>query len=280
MNTSTALFGLVLAGGRSRRMNADKAALVVDGISQLERSVNLLKRVCDEVFVSARDEQRDDPLRSRYPLIIDRCDDAGPLAGILSAQMEYPDNAWLVVACDLPLLDEESLRFLIHNRDTTKFATAYRSSTDDLPEPLCAIYEPHSHVGLMESLEQNRFCPRKILINNDAMLLEQPYAEALDNINTPEDLERVVADGKLVAGRKTIIVQYFAFFREQAGCSEESMSIDAQTTGELFALLCDNGRLPGGLNNCKVAVNDAMTDWQHALADGDRVLLFPPVAGG
>ncbi len=280
MNTGTALFGLVLAGGRSRRMNADKAALVVNGHSQLERSVDLLKRVCDEVFVSTRDDQCDDPLRNRYPLIIDRFDDAGPLAGIISAQMDHPDKAWLVVACDLPLLDEESLMFLIRNRDATKFATAYRSSNDDLPEPLCAIYEPHSHKGLMESLERSRFCPRKILIDSNAALLEQPNSDALDNINTPEDLKRVVADGKLVADSKTIIVQYFAFFREQAGCSEESMSIAAQTTGELFAHLCDSGRLPGGLKNCKVAVNDAMSDWQHPLADGDRVLLFPPVAGG
>jgi molybdopterin-guanine dinucleotide biosynthesis protein A len=280
MNTGTAIFGLVLAGGRSRRMNTDKAALFVDGYSQLERSVNLLKRVCDEVFVSVRNDQGDDPLRSRYPLIIDRFDDAGPLAGILSAQLDHPERTWLVVACDLPLLDEESLRFLIRNRDATKFATAYRSSTDELPEPLCAIYEPHSHKSLVESLEQNRFCPRKILINSDIELLQQPNADALDNMNTPEDLERVVANGKLIGGGKTITVQYFAFFREQAGCSEESMSIAAQTTGDLFAHLCDSGRLPGGLRNCKVAVNDVMSDWQHPLADGDRVLLFPPVAGG
>ena len=280
MNTGTAIFGLVLSGGHSRRMNVDKAALVIAGQSQLERSVELLKRVCDRVFVSTRADQRDDPLRSRYPLIIDRFDDAGPLAGIISAQMNHPDKAWLVVACDLPLLDEASLMFLIRNRDASKFATAYRSSTDDLPEPLCAIYEPHSHKSLMESLERSRICPRKILINSDVALLVQPNAEALDNINTPEDLERVVDDGKLVADGKTITVQYFAFFREQAGCSEESMRVAAHTTGDLFTHLCESGRLPRGLNNCKVAVNDAMSDWQHPLAEGDRVLLFPPVAGG
>lgn len=201
MSGDSGLMGLVLAGGRSRRMQLDKAALQIDGLSQLERSVDLLQRVCEAVYVSARADQCDDPLRNRYPLIIDRYDDAGPLAGIISAQLEYPGRPWLVVACDLPLLDEESLSFVVRNRDASKMATAYRSTRDGLPEPLCAIYEPHSHELLMQAMTENRLCPRNILINSDAALLDQPHRDALDNINTQEDLERVVAGGRLLAGR-------------------------------------------------------------------------------
>ena len=48
-----------------------------------------------------------------------------------------------MLACDLPLLDAATLEHLLRARDPRRAATAYRSSHDGLPEPLCAIYEPH-----------------------------------------------------------------------------------------------------------------------------------------
>ena len=47
-----------------------------------------------------------------------------------------------MLACDLPFLADETLRHLIEHRDPSRLATAYRSSHDGLPEPLCAIWEP------------------------------------------------------------------------------------------------------------------------------------------
>ena len=79
---------------------------------------------------------------------------------------------------------------------------------------------------------------------------------------------------------KTITVRYFAAFRERAGRGEESLSIDAATAADVFAATADRHGSSEPLGHCKVAINDDMADWDSPVADGDVVLLFPPVAGG
>ncbi len=188
------VYGLVLAGGESRRMGQDKALLVRDGQSQLEYIATLLDAVTDRVFVSTRRDQKDDGVRDRFVQIVDRYDGIGPVAGILSALEEHPEADWLVVACDLPNIDEATLRFLLENRSHRRPFTAFRSSYDELPEPLCALYRSGSGTIVRQFVDEGIICPRKILIRSDTELLEQPNPAALDNINTPDDLEASILE--------------------------------------------------------------------------------------
>ncbi len=186
--TDKPVYGLVLAGGESRRMGQDKALLKRDGKTQLRHVVDLLETVSEQVFVSARREQQDDAERSRFERIVDRYEGVGPVAGILTALEEYPQADWLVVACDLPNIDAPTLRYLLQHRSATQPFTAYRSSYDDLPEPLCAVYRSGSDEIVRRFVEDGTVCPRKILIRSDTCLLQQPDPAALDNVNTPDDL--------------------------------------------------------------------------------------------
>ncbi len=188
------VYGLVLAGGQSRRMGRDKALLLRDGQSQLAHMVSLLDAVVERVFVSARSEQSGDAERSRFELIVDRYDDMGPIAGILSALQEYPEVDWLVAACDLPNIDDSTLRFLLENISDNQPFTAFRSSHDGLPEPLCAVYKAGSDKLLREFVDDGMVCPRKILIRSETCLLDQPNPSSLDNVNTPDDLEQSVLE--------------------------------------------------------------------------------------
>ncbi len=82
------------------------------------------------------------------------------------------------------------------------------------------------------------------------------------------------------SNEKTLHVHYFAAFREHAGISDESLTTHADTAGELFAALAHRHGSSEPLGHCKVAINDEMSSWDDKLSDGDKVLLFPPVAGG
>ena len=190
MSSIAPLKGLVLAGGQSRRMGQDKALLARGKRSQLAHVVDLLRQFTVNTYVSARKDQQDEAERARFAQILDRYDDLGPLAGILSAMDTDPESAWLVLAVDLPNVDEGTLRYLAGNRDSTRPFTAYRSSNDDLPEPLCAIYEPSARGVVDDLVSQGIACPRKMMIRSDTHLLTQPDPMALDNINTPQDLAR------------------------------------------------------------------------------------------
>ena len=192
--TADTIYGLVLAGGESRRMGRDKALLVREGRSQLAHIAALLEGITGRVYVSSRQEQQDDPERSRFENIVDRYEGIGPIAGILSAMDTRPDADWLVVACDLPNIDEATLSFLIENSNSKQPFTAFKSNYDGLPEPLCALYRCGSDAIIRGFVEDGIVCPRKILIRSDTLLLEQPNPAALDNINTPDDLASSVLE--------------------------------------------------------------------------------------
>ncbi len=180
------LAGLVLAGGRSRRMGRDKAQLVYREKPQQQAAFELLAGVCDKVYLGLRADQEAGGL----PVIHDRFLDFGPAGGILSAMHQLPDHAWLVLACDLPFLEAATLETLLEQRVTQKAATAFRSATDGLPEPLCAIWEPAMLPVLHRFLAAGISCPRKMLIKSSVRLLDLPQAEALDNINHPDEYEK------------------------------------------------------------------------------------------
>jgi molybdopterin-guanine dinucleotide biosynthesis protein A len=272
----------VLAGGRSTRMQRDKAALEYrPGVTQLDAALQLLAGRVAQAFVSVRADQADDATRSRHPRIVDRAGAEGPIAGIFSALTGHPDAAWLVLACDLPFLDARTLDALIAARDPARMATAFRSSHDGLPEPLCAIYEPRALAAIREHLAAGKNCPRKFLINADTKLLEQPDPRALDNINTVAEYGQAMDSlNPSEAPAREIRVQYYALLREQAGRSGETVNTRSHTPRELYAEL--RARYPFTLpvEMLRVAVNAEFGDWSQPLAAGDAVVFIPPVAGG
>jgi molybdenum cofactor guanylyltransferase len=275
------LHGLVLAGGHSKRMGRDKAGIEFEGRTQLERAFGLLDNLVARSFVSVRPDQRSDPLRAGYPQIVDIGDIEGPIAGIRAAQLAHPEAAWLVLACDLPLLDIATLQRLIAQRDPTRIATAFRSSHNGLPEPLCAIYEPAAAQLLAAWIAAGKNCPRKFLIQSDVLLLEQTRPASLDNVNTPAELAAATsASSATSAAPRELHVQYFALLREQAGKRAEAVVTRAATPRELFAELTARHHFTLGSEHLKVAVNTEFSDWSRPLAAGDTVVFIPPVAGG
>jgi molybdopterin-guanine dinucleotide biosynthesis protein A len=184
------LNGLALAGGKSLRMGYDKSSIEWHGKEQRYYMADLLKQYCDEVFISCRADQQNE-MDSHYKTLPDTFVDLGPYGAILSAFREKPDAAWLVVACDLPLLDAEILQDFVAHRNPSAVATTFESPFDGLPEPLITIWEPKAYPVLLSFLSQGYTCPRKALRNNDVHIIKTENADALMNVNTQDELEKV-----------------------------------------------------------------------------------------
>ncbi|MCO6488385.1 MAG: NTP transferase domain-containing protein [Phaeodactylibacter sp.] len=183
------LYGLVLAGGKSERMGRDKGLIEYHGQPQREHLAELLGHFCKETFISCRPDQAVE-IDKALP---DTFTGLGPFGGILTAFREQPDAAWLVVACDLPLLDEHTISQLVGFRNPSKVATAFNSPASEFPEPLIAIWEPRAYPILLQFLAQGYSCPRKALINSNVELLDAERPEALRNVNKPDEMEDVKA---------------------------------------------------------------------------------------
>lgn len=188
------LNGLLLAGGKSSRMGRDKASMIIGhgGLTQASRALDLLRLFCQRTFLSLGEGQPLPEGGLGLPVLRDSGKSKGPLRGLLAAFREEPASAWLVLACDLPLVTAEILARLVrrHREKPREPFVAYANPLDGLPEPLCAIYGPSAFPLLQKHATLGNFSPRRILTEENAVLLDMPPGDhtALTNINTPGDV--------------------------------------------------------------------------------------------
>ncbi len=187
------LYGLVLAGGKSTRMGQDKGQLRYHGVSQTEYLYQILSTSCDRTFISCRQEQEGEVHLNSFERIQDRMINFGPMGGIISAMETHPDARWLVIACDLPFVQESTVRELVNQSTGLKVATCFVNPEKGWNEPLCTLYEPKSLMRFYQSLGLGKKCPRKILMNSAVTQIQGVESRAVDNINTPGEYQQALA---------------------------------------------------------------------------------------
>jgi molybdenum cofactor guanylyltransferase len=177
---------LILVGGQSQRMGRDKSSIPFHGIAQRHYLANLMEEMNIEPILSV---QQSIPGESIAQLK-DTFFGLGPMGAILSAFQAQPDVAWMVVACDMPYINADAVETLLRGRNPSAYATAFLNPLTGFADPLFTIYEPKSYLRLLHFMWMGHTCPRKMLINSDVALLELDDSEWLQNVNTPEELEK------------------------------------------------------------------------------------------
>ena len=131
------LDGVVLAGGSSRRLGLDKALLRFGGAPLLKIVVDRITQICDHVVVAVDRPERYRELRLSAKLVADASPRLGPISGLQAGLQACDADHILVVACDLPFLNVELLRFMA---DLPRSYQALVPWSEARWQPLCAIY--------------------------------------------------------------------------------------------------------------------------------------------
>lgn len=200
----TARFGgVVVCGGRSSRMGADKAHLALDGRSFLERAAALLGARCGAVVLACGPEPR--YAEAGLPLALDGEPDGGPLAGIAAGLAALDTDYAVVLPLDMPRLTGAVVAALQERAQAEALDVLFLAGERGV-EPLCAVYGRAALPAMRRALAAG---DRKVTAflrpehGGDALRVGELAlgelgvdADCLDNVNTPQDLARVRADAE------------------------------------------------------------------------------------
>lgn len=136
------LRGIVMCGGKSRRMGTDKGLIPIHDTCWAAFMAAKLATTSLPVSISINNTQQQQyrAFFSDEELIIDSLNIGGPLNGLLSVHAQYPDDDLLLLACDMISMQSETLSRLINIYTTEASCDFYVYQNVDFAEPLCAIY--------------------------------------------------------------------------------------------------------------------------------------------
>ena len=189
--------GILLAGGKSSRMNRNKAFLELGGRPLVERSLAVLQTVFTEVLISSNKPE----LFARYdvPVIKDEILGRGPLEGLYQGLKVATYDEAFFVACDMPFLEAELIRLL------AKWIPEYDIVVPRLqsgPHPLHAFYHRRCLPAIKRNLEAGRLKVSDFCQACSVRYVEETELQAFDNlskvfcnVNTPEDWSVAILKG-------------------------------------------------------------------------------------
>ncbi|MFB0536626.1 MAG: molybdenum cofactor guanylyltransferase [Anaerolineae bacterium] len=185
--------GIVLAGGQSSRLGMDKSFVNVNGQSLIKQIVAKLARLSDDVIIVANSPEKYHHLEAR--LVGDIYPGKGALGGIYSGLKSAANTHSLVVACDMPFLDLNLLRYMIL---LARGHDVVIPRVGGFPEPLHAIYsksclEPIDRLLARGGLKIIDFFPevRVRYVEEGEVDIFDPQHLSFFNVNVPGDVEEM-----------------------------------------------------------------------------------------
>ncbi len=187
--------GIVLTGGKSARMGCNKASLTIKNKSLLEHVISSIDSLCNEIIIvsSPLNNLQKPVLHSKVRIVNDIYPNKGPLAGIHAGLSASNSDLSLVVACDMPFLQRDLLRYMI------SISTEYDAvipRIGNFAEPLHAIYNKNCLAVIEELLNRGvrkiseLFCLVKVRYLGEHEIHQyDPKGVSFFNINTKKELE-------------------------------------------------------------------------------------------
>jgi molybdenum cofactor guanylyltransferase len=185
--------GVILSGGKNRRMGENKAFLPLNGERLIDRTVRLFRAVFQEVIIVTKSPQ--DYLDQHAVIVTDIVPEKGALGGIYTGLFYAREEYAFVAACDMPFLNRAFLKYMI---SLTAGHDIIVPAPQDGLQPLHAVYARRCLPVIRGLIERNRlkitgFYPGHELLRLSPEVIRSfdPEGRMFLNVNTPEDLRNL-----------------------------------------------------------------------------------------
>jgi molybdopterin-guanine dinucleotide biosynthesis protein A len=185
--------GILLAGGKSRRMGEDKRYLVLGEQTLLERGLVVLRSIFQEVLVVIAQDSA--PLDVDARVVRDLVPDCGSLGGLYTGLVQATTPFIFVVACDMPFLDPVVITQFTSRRAAADIVMAKLAAR---LHPMHALYGKRCLPVVEEMIRTRRLKIQEILLQSSLLVRYvteadlaaiDPTGRSFQNVNTPADLE-------------------------------------------------------------------------------------------
>ncbi len=182
---------IILAGGKSSRMGRNKALLKIEGKSFIERQIDLLREIFEDIIISANTPS--DYAFLHLPVIKDVFPEKGPLGGIYTGLMESKSPHTFFLACDMPFVELPLIR---HLKGLLRGVDVVVPKSGRGLEPLHAFYSKKCIGPIKRELDRNNlriisfFSEVTVkIVELDNLTSSPEFKESITNLNTKEDYE-------------------------------------------------------------------------------------------
>jgi molybdopterin-guanine dinucleotide biosynthesis protein A len=185
--------GVILAGGSSRRYGKNKAFLEIGGIRLIEQITEEMRNIFKRVILVTNDKKGYEYLG--IPVVEDLIKGLGPIGGIYTGLMSIPVQSGFFVACDMPFINRQLVRYMVGLQDNH---SAVVPSVANEIEPLHAIYARSCLDPIMNLIDSKRYQVRLFYdqirvryVKEDEIRRFGSPSRAFLNINTPDEFTKI-----------------------------------------------------------------------------------------
>ncbi len=179
------LVGVIISGGKSSRMGADKSLLLWNNKPFYLHAAEILTPFCSEIYVSCNPAQAEN---YNLPTIIDKYESNGPMTGVLSSLAALREQSIITLPCDMPEISKDILNEIVNSNDKMLDGVFLKDNNDQI-EPLIAIYNPSIYSKLLTWYDSGNYSLKKFIESCDNVSCIMLGDRNLVNINTPAEFD-------------------------------------------------------------------------------------------
>lgn len=185
-DTDPAIIAGILIGGRSERMGTSKANLLWGSATMLEAVHRTARTVSAQCVLLGTADPLPQALKE-VKQIPDIYPGIGPIAGLHALLSRFPDHWCLLLGCDIPRINPQTIATLTDRLTTGNPIIA--CSIDSRLQPCCALYHPSILPRIQQAIAAGEYALHRLIesIPHTTVPTDAAAQASLDNINTPQD---------------------------------------------------------------------------------------------